>query len=230
MGMWVSRTQPNIGLYGREEITTFLMLSWTPPSLGLLPDCWEQPAPSSAIPYHLPAVRTGGCSHTPPACPSLEQPTSCSFCSPHSSPSQYASSPLDVLPFPCLLQSRRAQSWPGEALPLPRSSLTTAQEKRCSLPTAPCFAQGHIPLLLVYRAIRLTREKALTATAWHWQELGMLDPQLCQALCPCPASCQCAQFCSWCAAMLCQLACKLLSDTMVLSSVLAKPVFCFFVA
>lgn len=58
----------------------------------------------------------------------------------------------------------------------------------------------------------------------------MLDPQLCQALCPCPASCQCAQFCSWCAAMLCQLACKLLSDTMVLSSVLAKPVFCFFVA
>lgn len=90
------------------------------PSLGLLPDCWEQPAPSSAIPYHLPAVRTGGCTHTPPACPSLEQPTSCSFCSPHSSPSQYASSPLDVLPFPCLLRSRRAQSWPGEALPLPR--------------------------------------------------------------------------------------------------------------
>jgi len=56
----------------------------------------------------------------PPASPTLEQPSSCSLSSPRSSPHQCASSALDVLQFPCLPPSWRAQSWPGAASSLPK--------------------------------------------------------------------------------------------------------------
>lgn len=92
-----------------------------------------------------------------------------------------------------------------------------------TLPTVSCTTQGiHFPLILACKTVRLRRGRA------SQQEPGQLDLQLCQGS-PAPVLTLCTvRFCSWSAAVLCRLAHKLISYTMVLSNVLAKPRFCFF--
>lgn len=107
----------------------------------------------------------------------------------YSSPNQHASSPLDAVYFPCLLPSQRAQSQPGAASPLPSAGDTL----HCVL----LHTGIYFSLILVCKTVRLRRGRASQQPAWHQQEPGRLDLQLCQGSRTPALALWTVRFCNW---------------------------------